>query len=148
MKHAWCVLIVAATGMLGCTSGESDLAEQQKLDAHIASMKKIPAREWLSTNRNESALATNRFGATANAKAFVEDLFLLGAEAVFVGDPMEEQYRIEKEGGPYADTLVVQLPDDLNKRRALFKVFSAEARREGFDSPNDIGQKQALLWWD
>ena len=33
-------------------------------------------------------------------------------------------------------------------RVALFRVFAAEAKREGFDPEPDTGQDQVLLWWD
>jgi len=61
---------------------------------------------------------------------------------------MEEKSRITREGGAYADTLIVELPVDNAKREALFKVFAAEAKHDGFRPEKDVGQKRVLLWWD
>lgn len=114
----------------------------------LEAVRKLPALAWLDENRNPSALASNRFGPTAKAREFVNELFRLGAEQVYVADPMDEERRVKLEGGPYADTLIVSLPKDSAQRAALFRVFAAEARREGFDPERDRGQGQVLLWWD
>ena len=148
MRRILFACAVSAMSVLGCSSTEPDLAEGQKEEAHIATIKKIPARSWLASNKNDSALATNRFDTTANAAAFVERLFSLGAVEVYVGDPMDEQGRIAREGGPYADTVIVKLPNDPDMRRTLFKLFATEARREGFTPVADVGQEHYLLWWD
>jgi hypothetical protein len=118
------------------------------MQQHLDSMRKIPALLWLDSNKNEGALASNRFGPTAQARTFVESLLKLGAVQVFVADPREEESRLKLEGGPYADTLIVELPEEKAKRQALFKVFAEEAKREEFASEPDVGQKQVLLWWD
>ena len=111
-------------------------------------MHKLDAVPWLATNKNAYPLASNRFESAAAAKAFVDELFRLGATRVYVAEPMEEESRIKSEGGPYADTLIVELPDDPGKRRTLFRLFAAEAKREAFEPERDSGQKQVLLWWD
>ena len=117
-------------------------------DPYIAGLKLLPARDWLHSNKNEYPLASNRHGNAASALAFVNRLFILGATEVYVADPAEEPSRIELEGGPYSDTVVVLLPSEPNKREALFKVFAEEAEHEGFDAPQDVGQSEHLLWWD
>ena len=117
-------------------------------DPYIASLRLLPARDWLESNQNEYPLASNRHGNTAGALSFVDKLLSLGAAAVFVADPAEEPSRIELEGGPYSDTLVVLLPVEPEKREALFRLFAAEAEHEGFDAPQDTGQSEHLLWWD
>lgn len=114
----------------------------------LEGMRKLPALAWLEANRNPYALASNRFGPTAKAREFINELLRLGAVQVYVADPMEEERRLKLEGGPYADTLIVELPKDKAARSALFKVFAAEAKREGFDPEPDKGQDQVLLWWD
>jgi hypothetical protein len=65
-------------------------------------MRKLPALDWLDGNGNPYALASNRFGPTAKAREFVEQLLRLGAVQVYVADPMDEERRIKLEGGPYA----------------------------------------------
>ena len=136
------VLCVAAT-LVACTGGP-DLSD----DEYIAKLRKIPARAWLKTNNNPYPLASNRFGAAPSARDFVESLFTAGAVEVYVADPFEEPDRINRERGPYADTLVIALPRDLSRRKALFAIAAAEAKREGFVTPPDTGQKGILLWWD
>jgi hypothetical protein len=120
------------------------MAQTPNFDA----MKMLPALAWLDSNKNKYALASNRFESTAEARKFVVELFRRGAVQVYVADPMEEESRIKAEGGPYADTLVVELPADSAKRAALFKLFAVEAGREGFEPEYDTGQKLVLLWWD
>jgi hypothetical protein len=114
----------------------------------IDQKKKVPAMAWLEANRNPHPFAGNRFRTAAEAKNFVAELLQLGATDVFVADPLEEPSRINRDGGPYADTLVVELPEDAAKRRAIFKKMHWEAWRQGFAGERDVGQRQALLWWD
>jgi hypothetical protein len=106
------------------------------------------ASAWLESNTNPSALAGNRFGSTAEALAFVKLLYEHGAVGVFVTDVDDEDWRIELEGGPYTDTLIVCLPSEPEKRKAIFEMVNEEAAREGFSPEKDIGQEELLLWWD
>ena len=78
----------------------------------------------------------------------MERLFAAGAVEVYVANPMDEPQRMKHEHGPYADTLVVLLPRDGSRRRALFAIAAEEAAREGFTTPPDTGQSGILLWWD
>lgn len=117
-------------------------------DDYLDSLRMLPALPWIDANRGDSAFASNRFGPTAKAREFIEMLFEQGAVEVFVADPREEEDRILTEGGPYADTLVVVMPEDPVERAALFKVFDREAGAPtGVVSP-DEGQTRVLLWWD
>jgi hypothetical protein len=146
MRHLLAVValaICASVTLAGCTE-LPNVSGARSLDG----MRKFPAIPWLDGNKNAYALASNRFGPTAKAREFVSELFRLGAAQVYVADPMDEESRIKLEGGPYADTLIVSLPRDKMARAALFKVFAAEARREGFSPEADRGQDQVLLWWD
>ena len=111
-------------------------------------MRKIPALQWLEANRNPYPLASNRFPTVAEARAFVDELFKLGAVEVYVADPKDDEARVRAEGGPYADTLVVDLPDGAKQRKALFMRAAEEAARDGYAAETDIGQKQMVLWWD
>lgn len=100
------------------------------------------ARQWFSTNKNVSPFAGNRFGKKENALAFVEQLYEAGAETVYVTGINNEA------GGPYADSIVLVLPSDKEKRKKLFEINRIEAEREGFDGMRDIGQKELFFWWD
>lgn len=110
------------------------------------------ARQWLRTNRNPSALASNRFGRTQNAIQFVEELYAAGAVRVLVPqDYIHDESETGDESGPYADALVVQL--DLDKDASeLMRINNEETIREGFQEPweNDplITTEWLFFWWD
>lgn len=106
------------------------------------------ARQWLYENKNPYPLAGNRFDGKKEAQTFVEELYQAGAVRVVVKVDYDEPWRIEKEGGPYADVLIVLLPQDRDARKRLFAVEAREAQREGFDPSRDTGQKHLFLWWD
>jgi predicted DNA-binding protein YlxM (UPF0122 family) len=110
------------------------------------------AREWLKNNKNEYALAGNRFGKTEEALKFVDLLYKNGASLVVISKVgiYDEVDRIEKEGGTYADSLVVTLPADVKKRNELIEIFKKEASDQGFVfNPNeDIKNDKVFLWWD
>lgn len=148
MKN-WRSMILALMGLAmlraqsACTINRSAVPT-----VDFEAMRTLPALEWIDANRNESALATNRFGPTAEARAFVVELLRLGAVNVYVADPKEGDRFVKEEGGPYADSLVVDLPLESSKRAALFAIFSREARREGYAPERDVGQSRVLLWWD
>jgi hypothetical protein len=106
------------------------------------------AREWLKQNKNPSALASNRFGPSSSAAQFVDMLYAAGAVRVFVDNILDEPERLKDEGGPYADTLIVDLPEDRNHRAAIFRLHDDESHKEGVDTTQDSGQTQLLFWWD
>lgn len=137
-------LIGLAFALVALTGCADPGARSPTLDAKDT----VPALAWLRANRNPSALATNRFGPTSAAIAFVEQLHEAGAVQVYVAEPLDEPERIADEGGPYADTLVVELPRDPAQRARLFEVIAREAVSEGFDPPRDRGQSTEMLWWD
>ncbi len=108
------------------------------------------ALEWLRSSRNKSALAGNRFGPTSEAIKFVERLYALGARKIVIPRNciLAEPDRIRNDGGPYADTLVVVMPDDRSKRRGLWEVCAEEITAEGFDPDKSAGRPAVFLWWD
>jgi hypothetical protein len=119
-----------------------------RLDANEDFGPQYEALTWLESNPNPYALAGNRFYSTKDAIAFVEMLYEVGAMEVLVTSIYDEDWRIKAEGGPYADTLIIRLPHDSEKRNGLFKIVNEEAAREGFSPEIDIGQETLLLWWD
>ena len=109
------------------------------------------ALEWLRANWSRSALASNRFGNTETALKFVEDLYAAGATMVAIEGVMMLP---NHDWTPYADTLIVQPPDDPARRRELF-AFMREVGQPDEDGPDpieevltDSGQKVVRLWWD
>jgi hypothetical protein len=103
------------------------------------------ALAWLRNNENESALASNRFGDTAEAIRFVEELYAAGAARVII--PEEN---IMDEGGNvlYADALVVYPPPEASKREAVFRLCDREWAGESADLPAAEEQEAIFLWWD
>lgn len=105
------------------------------------------ARIWLKENKSNSALATNRFGDTETAREFVEELYEMGAVEVKVDNIMDEKWRIEEEGGPYADTLIVKLPKNSKQRAEIFKLQEKEVDSTELIE-KDKGQEEIIFWWD
>ena len=105
---------------------------------------------WLRENRNESALASNRFGETRHAVRFVEELYSSGARLVIVPNESinSDDDFVTGEGGPYADALFVNLPDDEVKRKAVIAICQRELKREGFKLEEGMSGGQIYLWWD
>ena len=105
------------------------------------------ARAWLQAGRSPSALATNRFGTTADASRFVEQLYAAGASCVIVDHITTLPH---DEGEPYADELIVVLPDDV-RRKSIVNLIEHEGRPDTVDDqPHvlDQGHGSVRLWWD
>lgn len=111
--------------------------------------KSYEALEWLKGNNNPSALSSNRFGNTLNAIEFVDKLYDLGAVKVSVGGIFDEPERIEEEGGPYATSLMVELPNNPEKREKVIELYNKEAEELGYDKVKDYEITEILeFWWD
>ena len=108
------------------------------------------ALEWLKRNKNESALASNRFLETENAVKYVKALYAAGAVKVIVPKDTihDDEDMVRGEGGPYADALVVTVPMEAGKRQAVVDMCRAELKREGFHSSEVETAEQIYLWWD
>lgn len=112
------------------------------------------ALDWLRNNKNNSALASNRFGPTRDAIEFVERLYSLGAEKVVIPNHalMDDEERVQEEGGPYADAITIFLPADEKLRNQILQICYEEAVREFGEEdllPEfDAKQKFIFLWWD
>ena len=107
------------------------------------------AKQWLAKNGNESALASNRFNTTKDALTFVERLYLAGATMIRVPQDSitADVETLNIEGGPYADALLVTLPDDAKAAQRVYDLCVQEIKREGFDAPPK-NAKEIFLWWD
>jgi hypothetical protein len=119
-------------------------------EGEAAPMTGPEALAWLRENKNESALASNRFGETRHAVRFVEELYASGARLVIVPDDTinSDADTVGGEGGPYADALLVNLPADEDKRRAVIAICQRELKREGFKLEEGMSNDQIYLWWD
>ena len=106
--------------------------------------------EWLKTNKNPSALASYRFEGTANAMKFVEKLYEIGAEKVSVVETLDELERVE-EGEQCASTLLVELPNDTEKRERILQVYNEEIRENGINDGEELeewDENILVFWWD
>ena len=106
------------------------------------------AAAWLRANWSESAFASNRFHSTAKAMEFVDQLYAAGATEVCVDNVMMLP---NHNWTPYADTLLVRLPEDPTKRSALFDLMEHVGKpdEDGDDELLiDSGQQEVRLWWD
>lgn len=143
-------LILSLLGLsLGLTVNDTPSLE----DLEQALADQLPsdgpeARAWLASSPSPGGLAGNRFANSTEALAFVDQLYALGAVKVFVDGIYQEPDASQRSAGPYADSLVIILPDDTAARQKLFALAAAEAEREGFKPERDRGQSKLLLWWD
>ncbi len=106
------------------------------------------ARQWLEANHNTHSFAGNRFSSTQEALSFINQLYALGAENIFIDNIYSEEWRIQQEGGAYADTLIIELPKNTNLRVQLFEKINQEIVKQGFTAEEDKGQRYIMLWWD
>jgi len=106
------------------------------------------ARAWITANANPNAFARNRFDSKEAARAFLDSLYASGADTVYVLNVQQDSAWIQREGGPYADALLVRLPSDAAARARLFEFGARETRSEGFEQERDRGQRYLYFWWD
>lgn len=109
------------------------------------------ALEWLKSNNNPSALASDRFGETINGIKFVEKLYELGAAKVSVIGVMDEPERVEEEGGAYASTLLVELPNDTEKRERILEIYNKEIEENELNEGEEFegwDENTLAFWWD
>ncbi len=106
------------------------------------------ARAWLAASANPYPFASNRFHTKEAAGAFIDSLYAVGADTVWVLNVEQDSAWVAREGGPYADALLAHLPSDRSARSRLFAFGAREARHEGFDPERDRGQRFLYFWWD
>jgi hypothetical protein len=118
-------------------------------DERITNQPPRDARQWLNDNLNPHCFAGNRFYDKQEALDFVNRLYELGAVRVWVDNILDEPYRLREEGGPYADTLIVELPEDRLARAKLHEVFEYELHeRQGLDLEPCTEDDTLIFWWD
>ncbi len=102
------------------------------------------ALDWLKRSQNESAMASNRFLETPNAIRFVRQLYDAGALRVIVPQASITDDGVEV----YADSLVVTLPTDPQRRNRVWRICADEIRKLGEEPGDGTDESQVLLWWD
>lgn len=104
--------------------------------------KFFEAREFLTKAKTD--LAKNRFPSKKESVDFVEHLYTLGASQIFVtgiGSYVSDD-------DMSCDELVVHLPADKEKRKAIFDIYNKELVAEGLEAEKDEDQKEIKFWWD
>ncbi|HUI01213.1 MAG TPA: hypothetical protein VLX56_06245 [Nitrososphaerales archaeon] len=116
----------------------------------MSEFKGPEALSWLTHNRNVCALAGNRFHTTAAAIEAVKRLYAVGATEVYVGIPLDEPERIQREGGPYADALEIVFPGEKTKEvMAVVRSLQPDAGGKMKDIiKKEGGSKLVMLSWD
>ena len=97
------------------------------------------ARDWVLRNNNPYCFASNYWDKSQFLE-FVEQLLTLGA-TVEVGGIYDEPWRIEQEGGEYAETLFVTLPAQANPE--IIHLIECHEPDEMDTIDNVI-----RVWWD
>ena len=107
------------------------------------------ALAWLDANWNVNALASKRFGSTNDARDFVKALYGAGAPCVAIDNIM---FVAKDDWTPYADTLVVVMPEKAAASQALLEVCRTAGRPDQIaDDPlrfGETGPKRIRLRWD
>ncbi len=114
------------------------------LESLLEKPKQTDAREWLHRNGGGAAAhSLGRFKRERDAAKFVERLYHAGAAKVIAPDIYSN-----KAGDQFADCLLVRLPKDPAKRRAVREVCSQLRRRDlGAVKPTgDIGEAYLYLY--
>lgn len=83
------------------------------------------ASSWLAANWRPSPLALQRFSDTKAAIDFVDQLYAAGAESVAIDNVTMPP---DHDWAPYADTLLVALPDNQTTRQTIFDVVHNTGR--------------------
>jgi hypothetical protein len=78
--------------------------------------------------------------------AFVDALYEAGAVKVVV-DSINDDALEMADGGPYADALVVRLPNDPRKRQQLLSIVDSEFRKAG-KSVADLWRETLYFSWN
>ena len=105
------------------------------------------ALEWLKKNKNPYPFASNHFASPQAAIDFVEKLYSEGAEIVKIPEKCIQTEG--EEGGPYADSLIVKLPIDKDKRKNILNLCNNELDPEFQGNlEKDIRDNMIFLWWD
>jgi hypothetical protein len=109
-------------------------------------VEKAEARHFLKKHPNPGAFATNRFGSRPGlASEFVEALYGAGAIRVVIANICYDYEA--REGGPFADSMTIDLPADAGRRQAVYEVINTQGMPDGAPISDD-GKRSVGLWWD
>ncbi len=104
--------------------------------------KTFEAREFLS--KSKTNLAKNRFSSKKESIDFVERLYILGASQIIVTGIRS----FVSDDDMSCDELIVYLPTDKEKRKAIFDIYNKELVTDGNEVGKDEDQREIKFWWD
>ena len=137
---------------LGGANSEAgrNLAEalKRESDRRLAQPEEAEVLAWLAGNRRSSPLALNHFRTRGDAEGFVRDLYNAGAVQVIAANIA--YHDAEEHGGPYTDTLRIELPEKTEDRAGVFALCNAHCMADSSTGTGfiDEGQRTLVLWWD
>ncbi|HEX5222656.1 MAG TPA: hypothetical protein VFZ59_24080 [Verrucomicrobiae bacterium] len=109
------------------------------------------ARQWLESNGQAAALASNRFGSTREALEFVNALYIAGAKTVMIpSEAIRDDETELAQGGPYADAIIIEL-DPAKDSTAVLELYRQETLSEGYDLSAEnpvVDDRWLYMWWD
>lgn len=86
----------------------------------------------------------NRFKNKESVLELVDALYKAGSKVVFITGI----YQYVSADEMYADRMIIELPEDVEKRLQIFQICNKEIESEGFEPVTDIGQETMELCWD
>jgi hypothetical protein len=112
-------------------------------NALLEKATRVEARDWLHKNGGVSTVRSlGRFKRERDAAKFVQKLYQAGATEVIVPDTYST-----KNGDQFADDLLVRLPKDARRRKAVRVVCARLQKRklDAFEPVEDIGESHLYL---
>lgn len=115
---------------------------EQMIKELLQSDEKVEALSWLKGSNKKSHRNLAEW-TTEESVQLVQEIYDCGATKVWA-------VRFDR-NPPYEsiNTLILELPADKKKRRAVFDWSNTKMEEQGFDTPTeDYGQRHVFLWFD
>ncbi|OGC59506.1 hypothetical protein A3A70_01315 [candidate division WWE3 bacterium RIFCSPLOWO2_01_FULL_42_11] len=110
----------------------------------------LEAKKWITENWvgiddaiQDGLFAGHVFDTKEDALNFIDKLYNLGAEKILIGEV--KPYSEMEPNRPYADELIVELPEGSTKRQEIFSFLNASEPSEDYE---EQGQKTISVFWD
>ena len=109
----------------------------------LSDSRKAEALQWLKAARNGHR-TIGGCKTTANSTKFVENLYALGAVEIIAAQIQPRQ----NGGGEHTGKIVVKLPKEADRRKALFNWCAEQGDSLGFSPDLDQGESHLFLLLD
>lgn len=128
------------------TEGEKKIGAHRFLENLVRQPNSVEALKWLQQDGVRCTLSGGDGSDSAlegeNLSAYIRNLYKIGAKQIIA---IQVAGYGEETGYQDTDTLMIELPEQPDKRSRLFDFEADHARTEGFDPDVDQGQKYLLL---